>query len=130
MFDTLICEDNAGFRNSLRQLLSGHFPFMHITEAADCKDALHHALTQRFDLIFVDVRLPDGSGLELTRRIKAVFADAVICVLTSYDIPEYRAAALQSGARYFMVKGDVTDADIIAVVESLLTGVINEGSRP
>lgn len=120
MFDTLICEDNHAFRHSLRQLLVGHFPFMHITEAADCKDALRHALTQRYDLIFVDVRLPDGSGLELTRRIKAEFPDAVICVLTSYDMPEYREAAMQCGASRFMVKGDVNDAEIIAVVKSLL----------
>lgn len=120
MFDTLICEDNPAFRDSLCQLLLGHFPFMHITEAADCKDALRHALTRRFDLIFVDVRLPDGSGLALTQRIKDKYADAVICVLTSYDIPEYHTAAMQSGASCFMVKGDTTEAEIITMVESLL----------
>ncbi|MCI0516681.1 MAG: response regulator transcription factor, partial [Woeseiaceae bacterium] len=120
MINVLIAEDNAAYRQSLHQALTGRFPFMQITEAADGADALHQALARQYDLIFMDIRLPQGNGLDLTRAIKAVFVDSIICVITSYDLPEYRDAALRNGADRFMVKGDSTGEEIVAMVESLL----------
>jgi DNA-binding NarL/FixJ family response regulator len=120
MINVLIAEDNAAYRQSLHQVLTGRFPFMQITETMDGTDALHQALARRFDLIFMDIRLPQGNGLDLTRAIKAVFVDSIICVITSYDVPEYRDAAFRNGADRFMVKGDSTGEEIVAMVESLL----------
>jgi DNA-binding NarL/FixJ family response regulator len=120
MMNVLIAEDNAAYRETLHQVLTGRFPFMQITESADGVDALHQALSRQYDMIFMDIRLPQGNGLDLTRAIKAVFADAIICVITSHDLPEYRDAALSNGADRFMVKGDSTGEDIVATVESLL----------
>lgn len=120
MMNVLIAEDNAAYRQTLHQVLTGRFPFMQVTETADGPDALHQALSRHFDLIFMDIRLPQGNGLDLTRAIKAVFADAIICVITSHDLPEYRDAAFRNGADRFMVKGDSTGEDIAAMVESLL----------
>ncbi len=120
MINVLIAEDNAAYRQSLHQVLAGRFPFMQITESADGADALHQALARPYDLIFMDIRLPQGNGLDLTRAIKAVFVDSIICVITSYDLPEYRDAALRNGADRFMVKGESTGEDIVAMVESLL----------
>lgn len=120
MINVLIAEDNAAYRRSLHQVLAGRFPFMQITESADGADALHQALARHYDLIFMDVRLPQGNGLDLTRAIKAVFDTSIVCVITSYDLPEYREAALRNGADRFMVKGDSTGEDIVAMVESVL----------
>ena len=120
MINVLIAEDNAAYRQTLHQVLTGRYPFMQVTETADGPDALHQALSRHFDLIFMDIRLPQGNGLDLTRAIKAVFADAIICVITSHDLPEYRDAAMRNGADRFMVKGDSTGEDIVAMVESLL----------
>jgi DNA-binding NarL/FixJ family response regulator len=120
MINVLIAEDNAAYRQSLHQVLTGRFPFMQITETADGMDALHQALARHYDLIFMDIRLPQGNGLDLTRAIKAVFDDSIICVITSYDLPEYRDAALRNGADRFMVKGDSTGEEIVSMVESVL----------
>lgn len=120
MISALIAEDNVAYRQSLHQVLTGRFPFMQITETADGMDALHQALARHYDLIFMDIRLPQGNGLDLTRAIKAVFDDSIICVITSYDLPEYRDAALRNGADRFMVKGDSTGEEIVSMVESLL----------
>lgn len=120
MINVLIAEDNAAYRRTLHQVLSGRFPFMRITETADGMDALHQALARHYDLIFMDIRLPQGNGLDLTRAIKAVFADSVVCVITSYDFPEYRDAALRNGADRFMVKGESTGEEIVSVVDALL----------
>jgi DNA-binding NarL/FixJ family response regulator len=120
MLNTLIVEDNAAHRQSLHDLLVRQFPSMRIFEAADGEQAIGEALARHFDLIFMDIRLPRGNGLNLTRTIKTVWADTMICVLTSYDIDEYRQAAFQNGADHFMVKGDSTEAEIVGMVESML----------
>ena len=114
--NVLIAEDNAAYRQMLHQVLTGRFPFMQITETADGPDALHQALSRHFDLIFMDIRLPQGNGLDLTRAIKAVFADSLICVITSHDLPDYRDAAFCNCADRFIVKGDSTGEDIAAMV--------------
>ncbi len=120
MLNTLIVEDNAAYRQSLHHLLEERFPSLQIVEAADGEEALHHALSRRFDLIFMDIRLPKGNGFNLTETIKTVSVDSVVCVITSYDILEYRDAAVLSGADYFMVKGESTESEIVGLVESLL----------
>jgi DNA-binding NarL/FixJ family response regulator len=120
MLNTLIVEDNAAYRQSLHQLLAERFPAMQIAEAEDGEEALRQALSMRFDLIFMDIRLPRGNGLDLTKTIKTVFDDSVICVITSHDILEYREAAFHNGADHFMVKGESTEAEILGLVESWL----------
>jgi len=73
------------------------------------------------DLIFMDIRLPGRNGLELTRLIKEVDSTVEVVILTSYDIPEYRDAAFQSGASQFFTKGDVGSDEIADFVRSTLT---------
>jgi DNA-binding NarL/FixJ family response regulator len=120
MLSTLIVEDNATYRQSLHQLLAGRFPVMQIAEAADGEGALLQAFSKHFDLIFMDIHLPGGNGLNLTKTIKTAFADTMVCVITSYDILEYREAAFRNGADHFMVKGESTKAEIISLVETWL----------
>jgi DNA-binding NarL/FixJ family response regulator len=119
---TLIVEDNATFRQSLRELLSVRFPFMSIEEAVDGKEALSKVNTSVPDLIFMDIKLPGTNGLELTKKIKANHEKIEVIVLTSYDLPEYREAAYRSGASYFFTKGTATSDEITMVVNSILSG--------
>jgi len=120
MLSALIVEDNVAHRRSLLHLLEGRFPSMYVDEASDGREALHHALSRHFDLIFMDIRLPQGNGLDLTKAIKMISADTMICVITSYDILEYREAAFRNGADYFMVKGESSATEILDWVESSL----------
>lgn len=93
---------------------------MRIAEAEDADTAYQQAMTRRFDLIFMDIRLPNGSGLDLTKTIKKIHEEVVICVITGYDILEYREAAFHNGADHFVVKGDSTEIEIVGMVDSLL----------
>lgn len=120
MLKTLIVEDSAAYRQSLHHLLEERFPSMEITEAEDGEEALRQALSRHFDLIFMDIRLPRGNGLDLTKTIKSAFVDSVICILTSNDILEYREAAFRNGANHYMVKGESTEMEVVGLVESLL----------
>jgi DNA-binding NarL/FixJ family response regulator len=128
MFKTLLVDDNDSFRRSLRSVLERHFPFMTIEEAASGAAALRPV--RELQLVFMDIRLPDANGLELTRRLKAVHPDALVCVVTQFDIPEYREAADRSGADEFILKESFTEAAIVGLVQSMLAARAAGGSEP
>ena len=122
MFKALIVEDNMDFRQTLNEVLSSSFPSMAIAEAADGKDAMEMIDSFKPDLVFMDVKLPDGNGLSLTKIIKADRSGTIVIVITAYDIPEYRQAAMQAGASYFIPKGALSREEVLAIVESILIG--------
>jgi CheY-like chemotaxis protein len=94
MIRILLVEDNAVFRESLKQSISSHFPKVVIEEAASGEDALQKVNGNPPHLISMDLRLPGINGLQTTRPIKSAFPNIRIVMLTGYDIPEYREAAL------------------------------------
>ena len=119
-FRTLLVEDNAAFRQTLFDILSAQFPSIVIEEAADGKEAFQKIDSVLPNLIFMDIKLPGENGLQLTQRIKAKHPGVIIIMLTSYDLPEYREAAYQYGANYFIVKGSSTNEEILAMVRTIL----------
>lgn len=121
MFDTLIVDDNSVFRKSLAEMLRDGFREMRIKEADGGAQAESMISEQVPDLIFMDVRLSDESGLELTQRIKKTNHTTTIIILTNHDLEEYREAARLYGADYFMAKGSSSPQEIIDLVESILS---------
>jgi DNA-binding NarL/FixJ family response regulator len=130
MFTTLLVEDNPTFRQSLKEMLSSRFPAMDLQEAGNGEEALKKVDEGPPDLIFMDIKLPGANGLDLTRRIKAVHRQVVVIVLTSYDIPEYREAALRCGANYFFTKGSTSSDELSSVVNSVLAAPRNGNEGP
>ena len=121
MFKTLIVEDNVTFRQSLKAILGAEFPSMDIDEAADGTEALEKVNTFGPNLVLMDIKLPGINGLELTKKIKGSNASIVIIILTSYDLPEYRAAATEFGADHFMPKGSSSREELLKLVQSVLS---------
>ena len=95
-FKVLIVEDSGYFRQLLKETLQSGFPEMEILEAVDGEQALKKITALLPHLVFMDIRLPGESGLEITRKIKAQYPDISVIILTSYDLPEYREAAKRS----------------------------------
>ena len=123
-FTTLIVEDNESFRHSLNEILSTRFPSMTIVEAGNANSVPEQVESLVPDLVLMDIKLPDGNGLSLTRSIKADHADTIVIVITAYDLPEYRHAAFQAGASYFIPKGSFVDNDILSLIESIVNARI------
>jgi DNA-binding NarL/FixJ family response regulator len=120
MVKTLIVDDSEVFRRSVRELLASRFAYMSINEAATLREAAAMVRASRPDLVFADIRLPDGNGLDFARGVAATLPRVRLCVVTSFDLPEYRSAAAQSGARHYIHKGSATQADFGAVIDALL----------
>ena len=124
MFQALIVEDNAPFRQSLKDMLCEQFPTMDVEEAEDGDEALRKIEILSPHLVFMDIKLPGQSGLEVTREIKARYSGIRVIILTSYDLPEYREAAENYGADYFLSKGSSSREEILALVDSILAEVV------
>jgi len=120
MSKILIVEDNDTFRHTLRSLLQSRFPLIVIEEAENGREALQKTNDFLPNLIFMDIRLPGESGLELTKQIKHKSPSTIVIVLTNYDLKEYRVAAYESGANHFLGKGSSTAEEILELVDSIL----------
>ena len=106
MFNTLLVEDNASYRQTLSDALLLHFPLIGVDEAGDGEEALRKVEYRRPDLIFMDIQLPGKNGLDVTKEIKRVYNEIVIVILTSNGLLEYRQLAYRNGADYFLSKED------------------------
>ena len=115
---TLIVEDNNHFRQTLRESLQVSFPQMDIDEAVNGAEALEKVNAFLPDLILMDLRLPGESGLGLTKRIKAIYPDVTIFILTNYDTLECREAASRCGADRFVTKDSLNRARLEELIKS------------
>jgi two-component system, response regulator YesN len=120
-FKVMLVEGNEDFRRSLAGLLRSRFPSVVLEEAADGSQAMEKVESFLPQLIFMDIQLAGQSGLEITKRIKALHPDINVVFLTSHDDFEYREAARECGAYGFLPKGSSTVQQIQDVVERLWT---------
>ncbi len=94
----LIVDDEKVIRDLIRDILGGEGPAVGVAAAGTCREALREVRHQRFDVIFLDVCLKDGNGVELLRRIRRVTPDARIYMMTGFSVAEQIEAALAGGA--------------------------------
>jgi len=120
MSSVLIVENNDFFRRSFKEILKLYIPSLSVDESVDGSDALAKIDRAAPDVVFMDIRLPGKSGLELTREIKGHHPDLVISIFTSYDLPEYRRVAEEYGADHFLLKDALTGAEIAAMVKEVI----------
>ena len=104
MCKTLIVEDNVTFRQMLKESLCSRFPTMEIEEEPDGGGLFNKIDSFHPKIVFMDIRLRGENGLELTKKIKKNYPDITVVIVTSYDLPEYREAARESMADYFVLK--------------------------
>jgi DNA-binding NarL/FixJ family response regulator len=101
----------------LKEILHARFPTMEIEEEPDGRELFSKLDIFHPDIVFMDIRLPGENGIEFTKKIKTNHPDIIVVILTSYDLPEYRQAALQSKADHFVTK-DSPSQNFLALVES------------
>ena len=122
MLRVLLVEDNHIIGEEFKKSLYDRFPSMVVEEAANGEEAFRKIKGVLPYLIFMDIRLPGQNGLKLTQKIKGDFPSVNVAILTSYDLPEYRQAAIQCGADCFFVKSSFNWDEVNAFVKSISPG--------
>lgn len=115
----LIVEDQALMRETLRGFLQFAFPGCNFHEADDGSSALDACKIRRPDLVLMDKCLPDADGIELTSRLRIVYPDIQVIVISQRSGDIYVQRALAAGARAYLVK-DSLAAELIPAVAAAI----------
>ena len=111
----LLVDDHEVVRKGIRALLEAEPDFEVVGEAGRAADALRRVGFDSPDVVVLDVRLPDGSGVEACRDIRSQFPDVKVLMLTSYADEEALMSAILAGASGYLLKR----IDSLSLVESL-----------
>lgn len=117
----LVVDDHEVVREGLVALLSRREEFQVVSEAGTVAEAL--AAVRRFEpeLVIMDVRLPDGSGIEACREIRAEFPSIRVVMLTSYPDEEAVLSAILAGASGYLLK-QIRGRDLVTALEAVGRG--------
>ncbi len=121
--EILLLEDNPGdarlFHEVLREL---DYLAPRVAHARRLSEAVELARDHAFDIIFLDLSLPDGYGLEVIRQVRDV-TTAPIVVLTGSVDEALAARALAEGAQSYLPKGFIEPAELLAAMETAGAGL-------
>ncbi len=108
-------------RQGLRALLSRRQGFDVVGEAGTVAEAVREAATLSPDVIVMDVRLPDGSGVEACREIRAKDPNIKVIMLTSYSDDQAPFDSIMAGASGYLLK-QVRSRELVSAIESVGRG--------
>ena len=107
-----LLDDHEVVRSGLRSLLEATGDLVVVGEAGTAADALVRIPATHPDVAILDVRLPDGSGVEVCREIRSQFPEIACVMLTSYADDEALFAAIMAGAAGYVLK-QITGTDLV-----------------
>ncbi|MDP1594612.1 MAG: response regulator transcription factor [Gallionella sp.] len=121
MINILVVDDHALIRKGLKQLLEDS-PDLKITgEAATGIQAINMVRAQHFDLMLLDINLPDKHGIEILKQFKTEQPDLKIIVLSMYPEDQYGVRALKAGAMGYINKQSASDV-LLHATRQVLSG--------
>ena len=122
MKSVLIVEDVSETLHWLGEIMGEAFPGCRVTGASSLRDALAAIGRQPFDIALIDLRLPDGSGLEILRRLRADAPDTICIVTTAMADDGSIVGALSAGASGYLLKEQMREG-IIRQLQQIEHGI-------
>ena len=116
-----LLDDHDVVREGLRFLLESTDDIEVVGDSASAVDAAARIPSLRPHVAILDARLPDGSGIEVCRTVRAIDPSIQALVLTSYDDDEALFAAIMAGAAGYVLK-EIRSADLVEAVRQVAAG--------
>lgn len=117
----IIVEDEPEFRRRFAQIVENE-PSMHLVGvAANKREAQAIIDKEDFDVMMIDLGLPDGSGIDLIRSVSQRKPDVDIMVVTVFGDEQHVVSSIEAGATGYILK-DSTPADVISCIRLLRAG--------
>jgi len=116
-----LLDDHEVVRQGLRALLESAGDIEIVGESGSAVDATHRIPALHPDVAVLDARLPDGSGIEVCREVRAVDPAIGALILTSYDDDEALFAAIMAGAAGYVLK-EIKGTDLVTAIREVAAG--------
>jgi len=113
----LVIDDEAGIREGCRRALQP--AGFHVQGAATIREGLQKLQADAFDLVLLDIMMPDGRGIDLLAPIRAADPDTVCVIITGYATVELAVEAIKQGAYDFISKPFTSDQLLMTVNQGL-----------
>ncbi len=121
MTKVLIVDDHAVVREGLKQILAETPGMVVAGEAKTGEEALEIMESQHYDVVVLDISLPDMSGLEVLKQMKAQHPQTPVLVLTVRPEEQYAVRVLRAGASGYMTK-DAAPNELVATIQKIAQG--------
>jgi len=102
----LIADDSQVVRQRLVEMLNDFPNIESITQTTDVLQTIHTFRENHPDVLILDIRMPDGNGIDVLRNIQKDLAGTTIIILTNYPYSQYKKICLDLGASYFFDKSN------------------------
>jgi two-component system, NarL family, response regulator DevR len=117
----MLVDDHEVVRGGVKALLTANEDIVVTAEAASVREAIDEAERARPDVVVMDVRLADGSGIEATREIRARRPKTQVLMLTSFADDEALFASIMAGASGYVLK-EVQGGELVRAVRAVGAG--------
>ena len=117
----LMVEDHALVRVGLESVIRKNARVKVVAHAETIKEAIQKVTANKPDLVLMDIRLPDGSGVEGCRQILSDYPDIRVLFLTSHSDDDSILAAVLAGAHGYLLK-DIQPKELIRAIETVAAG--------
>lgn len=121
MIRVLIVDDHAIVRKGLKQILADEKDISVAGEASTSAEAVDLLHTKKWDVVVVDLSLPDRSGLDLLHQIKFEHKPIAVLILTMHMEEQYAVRALRLGAAGYLLK-DSAPEELVAAIRTASRG--------
>lgn len=111
----LICDDHKIVREGLRQILKQIEEVTFIGEARDGKEALAILKEDVYEVVLLDISLPDQNGLEVLKSVKSKCPSSNVLMLSMHPQEQYAIRALKLGASGYLTKDTAAEELILAI---------------
>jgi two-component system, sensor histidine kinase and response regulator len=120
VFKVLVIDDEPVDRMTVIRAFKGADFQTEILEAIDCKSGIALAVSDQFDCIFIDYRLPDGNGIELLQKLREQGIRAPIISLTGQSDDRVAVELMKAGASDYLSKAQISPAQLRQVFQNVL----------
>ncbi|HOY33016.1 MAG TPA: response regulator transcription factor [Bacteroidales bacterium] len=117
----LLVDDHQIILDGIHKMLSGESNISICGTCLTCKEAFEAAIKHKPDIIITDIMLPDMSGLELIKKIKAYQLTSKILILSMFASGEYIQDAVNAGANGFLMKQNATNEELMTAINHLIS---------
>jgi two-component system response regulator DevR len=117
----MLVDDHEVVRDGIRSMLQAEEDIVVSAEAGTVREAIDEADRARPDVVVMDVRLADGSGIEATREIRAQHPATRVLMLTSFADDEALFASIMAGASGYVLK-QVHSGDLVRAIRAVGAG--------